>query len=85
MIILKDFPMEEIKTKKFREVVDRFGWAKTLFIINESQPNLEKSSRNIKNVKMIRSEGINVYDLLKYDYVVLLEPSIKNIEGALLS
>jgi large subunit ribosomal protein L4 len=85
MIILKDFPMEEIKTKKFREVVDRFGWAKTLFVINESQPNLEKSSRNIKDVKMIRSEGINVYDLLKYDYVVLLEPSIKHIEGALLS
>jgi large subunit ribosomal protein L4 len=34
---------------------------------------------------MVRSEGLNVYDLLKYDHVVLLEPSIKKIEGALLS
>lgn len=85
MIILKDFPMEEIKTKKFREVVERFGLAKTLFVISEPLPILEKSSRNLKDVKMIRSEGINVYDLLKYDHVVLLEPSIKNIEGALLS
>lgn len=85
MIILKDFPMAEIKTKQFKEVVNRFGLAKALFVIPESLPVLEMSSRNLKDVKMIRSEGINVYDLLKYDHVVLLEPSIKNIEGALLS
>ena len=85
MIILKDFPMEEIKTKRFREVIDRFGLGKALFVIDGSQPILEKSSRNIKEIKMVRSEGINVYDLLKYDHVVLLEPSIKKIEGALIS
>jgi large subunit ribosomal protein L4 len=84
MTILRDFPMDEIKTKRFREVIDRFGLKKTLFVIDEARPNLEKSSRNIKDVKMVRSEGINVYDLLKYDHVVLLEPSVKKIEGALL-
>jgi len=36
-------------------------------------------------VKMIRSEGINVYDVLNYEHLVLLEPSIKKIEGALLA
>jgi large subunit ribosomal protein L4 len=85
MIILRDFPMEEIKTKKFREVIERFGLSKVLLVTDGSQPILEKSSRNIKEVKMVRSEGINVYDLLKYDHVVLLEPSIKKIEGALIS
>jgi large subunit ribosomal protein L4 len=85
MIILNDFPMSEIKTKKFKEVIDRFGFKKVLFVIDGSQPVIEKSSRNIKEVKMVRSEGINVYDLLKYDHVVLLEPSVKKIEGALLS
>jgi large subunit ribosomal protein L4 len=85
MIILRDFPMEEIKTKRFQEVIDRFGFNKALFVIDGSRPILEKSSRNIKNVKMVRSEGINVYDLLKYDHVVLLEPSIKKIEEALVS
>ena len=85
MIILRDFPMEEIKTKRFREVIDRFGLGKVLFVIDGSQPILEKSSRNIKEVKMVRSEGINVYDLLNYDHVVLLEPSVKKIEGALIS
>jgi large subunit ribosomal protein L4 len=85
MIILQDFPMDEIKTKRFREVIDRFGFKKVLFVIDESRPILEKSSRNIRDVKMVRSEGINVYDLLKYDHVVLLEPSVKKIEGALVS
>ena len=85
MIVLSDFPMDEIKTKRFQEVIDRFGFKKALFVIDGAQPTLEKSSRNIPEVKMVRSEGINVYDLLKFDHVVLLEPSIKKIEGALIS
>jgi large subunit ribosomal protein L4 len=85
MIILRDFPMEEIKTKRFQEVIDRFGFKKTLFVIDQKRPVLEKSSRNIRDVKMVRSEGVNVYDLLKYDHVVLLEPSVHKIEGALIA
>lgn len=85
MVILRDFPMDEIRTKRFQEVVDRFGWGKVLFILDKSYPVLEKSSRNIKNVKMMRSEGINVYDLLNCEHVVLLEPSVKLIEGTLMS
>jgi large subunit ribosomal protein L4 len=85
MLILKDFPMNEIKTKKFKEIVDRFGFKKALFVADKSDPVLEKSSRNIQGIKLIRSEVINVYDLLNYDHVVLFEPSVKMIEGALLS
>lgn len=85
MTILRDFPMEEIKTKKFQEVIDRFGFKKTLFVIDQQRPFLEKSSRNIRDVKMVRSEGVNVYDLLKYDHVVLLEPAVHKIEGALIA
>jgi len=85
MTILRDFPMDEIKTKKFQEVLDLFGLKKTLFVIDEPSKILEKSSRNIPDVKMVRSEGVNVYDLLKYDHIVLLEPSVQKIEGALIS
>jgi large subunit ribosomal protein L4 len=84
MTILRDFPMEEIKTKRFQEAIDLFGFKKALFVIDQPRPILERSSRNIPGVKMIRSEGVNVYDLLKYDHVVLLEPSIQKIEGALI-
>lgn len=85
MVILKDFPLEEIKTKKFMEVVQRFGWEKVLFVLDKSYPALEKASRNIKNVKMMRTEGVNVYDLLKHEHVVFLEPSLRIIEGTLIS
>jgi len=77
--------MDEIKTKRFQEIVDRFGLKKALFVADKSNPVLEKSSRNIQGIKLILSEGINVYDLLNYDHVVLFEPSVKMIEGALLS
>ena len=85
MTILRDFPMEAISTRAFQKVVDLFGLKKALFVIDQDNVVLMKSSRNIKNVKMIRSEGINVYDVLNYEHLVLLEPSIKKIEGALLA
>ena len=83
LLVLKDFPLAEAKTKTFKEVLDRFGLKKTLVVIDRSDEALEKSSRNLPDVKMMRCEGINVYDLLKYDSLVLLEPSIQKIEGAL--
>ena len=85
MLILKDFPMGKISTREFKGVVDLFGLKKALFVLDKDNTNLQKSSRNIKNIKMIRSEGINVYDILNHEHLVLLEPSIKKLEGALLA
>ncbi len=84
MLILKDFPMEKISTKTFKNVFDLFELKKALFVLDGNHEVLLKSSRNLKNVKMIRSEGINVYDILNHEHLILLEPSVKKIEGALL-
>lgn len=85
MLILKDFPMEKISTKIFKNVVDLFGLKKALFVLDNNNEILLKSSRNIRNIKMVRSEGINVYDVLNCEHLVLLELSVKKIEGALLT
>jgi len=85
MLILKDFPMEKISTRIFKGVFDLFSLKKALFVLDDNNAVLLKSSRNLKNVKMIRSEGINVYDILNHEHLILLEPSVKKIEGALLS
>jgi large subunit ribosomal protein L4 len=85
MLILKDFPMEKISTRIFKGVFDLFSLKKALFILDDNNAVLLKSSRNIKNVKMIRSEGINVYDILNHEHLILLEPSVRKIEGALLA
>jgi large subunit ribosomal protein L4 len=85
MLILKDFPMEKISTRIFKGVFDLFSLKKALFVLDDNSEVLLKSSRNLKNVKMIRSEGINVYDILNHEHLILLEPSVKKIEGALLA
>jgi large subunit ribosomal protein L4 len=84
MLILKDFPMEKISTRIFKSVVDLFDLKKALFVLAADDITLQKSSRNIKSIKMIRSDGINVYDILNHEHLVLFEPSIKKLEGALL-
>ena len=76
--------MEKISTKVFQNVVDLFDFKKALFVLDDNNDVLLKSSRNIQNVKMIRSEGINVYDIMNCEHIILLEPSVKKIEGALL-
>ena len=55
-----------------------------MIITEKKNENLELSSRNVPGVKVLRVEGMNVYDILKYKNVVLLESSIKSIEGRLL-
>ena len=50
-----------------------------------SEKNINKSARNIKNVKIILDEGANIYDLLKYKDVILTTSSIKNIENRILN
>jgi large subunit ribosomal protein L4 len=84
MLVINDFPMEKISTRKFQDIIDLFDLKKALFVLDADNENLQKSSRNVKNIKMIKSEGINVYDILNHEHLVLLEPSIKKIEGALL-
>ena len=83
LTVLEHFNLEEIKTKKFNQIMDRLQLKKTLIITDQENPNLEKSARNVNGVKVLRADGMNVYDLLRYDQLVLLKPSIPIIEEAL--
>ena len=61
------------------------GLKKVLIVIDGRNENLELSARNVPGVKVLRAEGLNVYDVLKYENLVLLAPTVKSIEGRLLS
>jgi large subunit ribosomal protein L4 len=56
---------------------------KALIVTDKEDERLEKSSRNVSYVKVLRNEGINVYDLLAHDNLILLESSIAAIQGRL--
>ena len=81
LVVLDNIQLDEIKTKKFVEIIDALKLKKALLVTPEKEANIELSARNLPNVKVLRSEGLNVYDILKYDHLVLLESSIKQIEG----
>ncbi|MGD9301249.1 MAG: 50S ribosomal protein L4 [Desulfobacterales bacterium] len=83
LMVLDRFELEEIKTKAFVGVLNNLNIDSALIVTDEKNENLELSSRNVRDIKVLRSEGLNVYDILKYRTLVLLEPAVKNIEGRL--
>ena len=85
LVVLDQFELGETKTKKFVDVLKALKLKNALIVTEESNDHLELSSRNVPDVKVLRSEGLNVYDILKYRMLVLLEPAVKNIEGRLLA
>jgi large subunit ribosomal protein L4 len=84
LIVVDDFTLPEIKTKEFVKVMDNFDIKKALIVTEDKNENLEKSSRNVPGIKVIRHEGINVYDILNHDHLFLVKPSIEKIEEALI-
>ena len=85
LLVLDRFELEEIKTKDFVTALDGLELDNVLVVIADRDEKLELSSRNVPAVKVLRCEGLNVYDLLKYNKLVLLESSIQHIEGRLAS
>ncbi len=83
LIVVDKFELEEIKTKKFFEVLKNFDLASVLIVTEKPDENLEKSSRNIRNVKLLRAEGLNVYDILSHESLLFVEPALGIVEEAL--
>ena len=84
ILILDQFELDEIKTRAFSEVVENLKMENALIVIDQENEKLALSSRNISEFKVMRFEGLNVYDILKHKTLVLLEASVKAIEGRLL-
>jgi large subunit ribosomal protein L4 len=83
MIVLDNFALDQIKTRTVASVLSTLKAEKPLIVTDAKNANLELSSRNIPGVKVLRVEGLNVYDILNHKNILLLAPSIKQIEGRL--
>ena len=82
LFILDNFNLAEIKTKFFVTILDNLKIEEAL-IIDNTNINLEKSARNISSVKVLRPEGLNVYDILKYDSLIITQPGLEKITKSL--
>ncbi len=83
LVVVKDLTMDKISSKSFDQLIKRFELEGALVVIDQADPKLELSARNLKNVKVLRAAGVNVYDVLKYPNLVLTDAAVSEIEGAL--
>ena len=86
LYILADVKKEIKKTKEFSKFLIRNKLKNILIISDEdSLKNINKSARNIKDLKLIKHEGTNIYDLFKYKNVVITSTSVKKIQERVLN
>ena len=84
LFVVEDFKTEITKTKLFSKFIEKNKLQNSLIISDEnSKSKIIKSARNIPNLKIIKQEGTNVYDLLKYKNVVFTITSIKSLQDRL--
>lgn len=79
IIVLDAFNMEEVKTKKFKAVMDALKVSKALVVVDDNN-NVVLSARNIPSVKTASTSTINVYDILKYDTLVVTQDAVATIQ-----
>lgn len=83
IIVLGRLELEEPKTKLMRKVLEDLQVKSALIVIAEPDGKLELSARNLPNVKVLRAEGLNVYDLLRYEHLILTERALRSVEARL--
>ena len=80
IVVLDEIKFEEIKTKNFVNVMKNLNVDKALMVINDNDSNVILSARNIPDVKVSQPNTINVYDILKYDTLVVTKDAVAKIE-----
>ena len=79
-IVLDELKLDEIKTKKFVEVMNNLNVNKALVVLNDMDTNVIASAKNIPTVKTTQTNELNVFDVLKYDTVVVTKAAVATIE-----
>ena len=84
LLVLDAIAMNEIKTAAFVAMLDKLQ-AGNVLIIADADQNLLLSSRNVKQVKVLPPEGLNLYDVLQYDELYITQTSLQAIERSLVA
>lgn len=79
-VVVDELKLDEIKTKKFVEVLNNLKVEKALVVLNEMDTNVIKSAQNLATVKTSQINELNVFDVLKYDTVVVSKAAVATIE-----
>ena len=80
LVVVDELKLDEIKTKKFVEVMNNLKVEKALVVLNEMDKNVIASAANVATVKTAQTNELNVFDVLKYDTVVVTKAAVATIE-----
>jgi large subunit ribosomal protein L4 len=83
IIVVERLALEEPKTKRMVEALAELRVSSALIVLAEPEEKIERSARNLPKIKVIRVEGLNVYDLLRYEHLILTEGALKRLEERL--
>ncbi|MEM7437654.1 MAG: 50S ribosomal protein L4 [Myxococcota bacterium] len=82
LLVVKDFELEEIKTKKLAEVLDKLQVNDGALIVDgKENEKLRLSARNLRSHSVLPPEGVNLYDLLRHEHLVLTETAVEALEA----
>jgi len=80
LLVLDRFGLEEVRTRRFGEILKGLGVSNALIIIDGPDEFLEKSARNVPGVQVMQFRGLNVHDILRYEHLVFLRSSLEKVE-----
>ena len=80
IVVVEDIVFPEIKTKQMVHLLEYLKIANALLVIPSSDQSVELSARNLPHVKVIRAEGLNVYDVLRFEHLILTKGALSKIE-----
>jgi large subunit ribosomal protein L4 len=85
IVVIDKLELAEAKTKLMARALSDLKVSSALIVIPKTDETVERSARNLPNVKVLRAEGLNVYDLIRYEHLILTEAALKLIEEKLAS
>ncbi|MGE5058156.1 MAG: 50S ribosomal protein L4 [Betaproteobacteria bacterium] len=83
LIVVDKLELEQAKTKLMVQALAELKVASALLVIPQADAKIERSARNLPNVKVLRVDGLNVYDLLRYEHLILTEQALKILQEKL--
>jgi large subunit ribosomal protein L4 len=83
LTVVNSFDLDAISTQSFVKVLNKFELSKTLLVIDSENKNLLLSARNIRDVKVLHADALNIFDMMKYQNVMITKAAVMKVEGAL--
>jgi len=80
LLVLERFDLPEIRTKVFVSHKDKLNLGNALIVVNGENENLHKSARNVPGIKVLKTQGLNLFDILRHEKLVLTKEAIEYIE-----